>query len=278
MQRLNRIKVSLFCGLVILNLCAFRTPAKMYAGAFTVKLQLKKNFTEYDVPMWIKPDQAESSIDPLLLSELGYSDKELVFDEVLISGFKLEQKKFKRAKSEWAFVPDFAKSCCHGVIGRDILQKFEIRFDPKAPPHLEWKPLAASSEAPVYSSAFLNSLKPLFSLEKTINVPYLLNLREGRLHFEEKITAPQPTLFSFFFIPPERLLRVTSIAIKDVSAAKKVGFTSGMIIQAINGEDISGLDRWVIEKYLRGEKSSTIKLLTKNKKEFTFDFVTRQFK
>lgn len=278
MQWLRTIKNSLIFGFLILSLCGFRTPSKIYAGAFTVKLQVKQDLTEYDIPVWIKPDQAESSLDPTLMKELGYQKQKFTFDEVHLAGIKLEQKNFKSLKSEWAFVPDFAKSCCHGVIGRDILEKFEIRFDPKEPSHLEWTKLPKVSDVISYTPAFLNSLKLVFSLEKPTNVPFVLNLREKKLNYEAKIKASEPALFSFFFFPPDRFLRVTSISAKDSSAAKKVGFVAGMIITSINGEEVSGLDRWVIEKYIRGEKVNVLKMLTSSKKEFVYDFSSRQFK
>lgn len=174
MQRLSKTK--LYCVLTVFTLSfyslksdaqndeSFRTPARLYAGAYTVKVQLKKDFTEYDVPFWVKPDQAESVIDASLLKDLGYEDKEIIFQEVRMSGENIEKKKFKNQKTEWAFVPDFAKSCCFGVIGRDILQNYEIHFDPKDPAHLEWISIVTKEELPPYRPAFLTELKKLFSL------------------------------------------------------------------------------------------------------------------
>ena len=284
MQPQSKTKLMLFIGGFFLlstafaqNDESFRTPAKLYAGAYTVKVQLKKDLTEYDVPFWVKPDQAESTIDASLLKELGYVDKAIFFQDVKISGQTLEKKNFKNQKSEWAFVPDFAKSCCYGVLGRDVLQDFEIRFDPNLPAHLVWTRIINKDELPPFKIAFLSELKKLFSLNQTLDVPFTLNLQERTLEFEGKVVPPQPSLFSFFFVPPDRELRVTSILPKDSAKAKKAGFLTGLIIIQINGVRVSGLDRWVIEKYLRGEKGSILKLTSKNKKEFTFDFNTRSF-
>ena len=256
----------------------FRTPAKLYAGAYSVKVQLRKGFTEYDVSFWIKPDQAESTIDQALLKDLGYVDKEIIFDEVKISGERLEKKKFKNLKSEWAFVPDFAKSCCFGVIGRDILQDFAIRFNPASPTHLEWDRIITKENSEPYTATYLKLLKRLFSLEQTLDVPFVLNLQERKLDFEGKLIPEKKSLFKFFFVPPERVIRVTEILTNDKVAAKKVGFVPGLVITHINGEKVSGLDRWVIEKYLRGEKGAALMFTSKAKKEFEFNFKDRQFK
>ncbi len=257
---------------------SFRTPAKLYAGAYSVKVQLRKGLTEYDVPFWIKPDQAESTVDQALLKDLGYVDKEIIFDEVKISGERLDKKKFKNLKSEWAFVPDFAKSCCFGVIGRDLLEDFEIRFNPESPTHLEWNRIITKENSEPYSATYLKLLKKLFSFEQTLDIPFVLNLQERKLDFEGKVIPEKKSLFKFFFVPPERVIRVTDILTNDKVAAKKVGFVPGLIITHINGEKVSGLDRWVIEKYLRGEKGAALKFTSKAKKEFEFNFSDRQFK
>ena len=285
MQWLNRNKSTfalLFLALGANNSLAqsvekFRTPAKLYAGAYTIKIHLKKELTEYDVPVWIKPDQAESALDSSLLKDLGYTDKEISFDEVRISGKKIEKNKFKNLKTEWAFVPDFAKACCYGVLGRDVLEDFEIRFDPNSPAHLEWAKTSASEKKQNYGQGFLNDLKKLFSLQQPNDVPYVLNLQRKELKFEGKAQLLKQSLFSFFFVPPDRVIKVTEVFPKDSARAKKVGFGSGLVITQINNEAVSGLDRWVIEKYLRGEKGSTIKIVSQNGKEFNFDFNSREF-
>jgi hypothetical protein len=259
------------------NVENFRTPAKLYAGAYTVKIHLKKDLTEYDVPVWIKPDQAESTLDASLLKDLGYTDKELSFQDVKISGQSIDHKKFKNQKTEWAFVPDFAKACCYGVLGRDILEDFQIRFDPNSPAHMEWNRVTNTEKRQSYESKFVNELKKLFSLQQANDVPYLLNLSKKELTYEGKTQPPKQSLFSFFFVPPERVIKVMGVLPKDSASAKKVGFNSGLVISHINSENVSGLDRWVIEKYLRGEKGSTIKLISQKGKEFSFDFNSREF-
>ncbi len=103
MQWQSKTRLYFTLTFFVMSLCAFRTPAKLYAGAYSIKIQLKKDFTEYDIPVWIKPDQAESTIDAALLLEMGYVDKDLIFEEVKTSGVKLDVKKFKNLKSEWAF-------------------------------------------------------------------------------------------------------------------------------------------------------------------------------
>lgn len=256
---------------------SFRTPARQYAGAISVKLQLRKEFTEYDVPVWIKPDQAESTLDPVLMRDFGFSEKVMAFDSVRMSGQAISKKQFKPMKSEWAIVPDFAKSCCHGVIGRDILQDFEIRVVPGTPAHIVWKRIEGGSPEGPFKPAFLGELKKLFTLSQELDRPFVLNLKENALSFEGAVVKHAPAIFSFFILPPDRDIQVTAFSSSVEALAGKVGFQTGTVITEINGQDIGKMDRWLVEKYLRGEKSPTVTLITRGKKEFTYDFQGRRF-
>jgi hypothetical protein len=255
----------------------FRTPAKLYAGAYTVKIQLKKGYTEYDVPFFIKPDQAESTLDPTLIRELGFSEKTFHFDSVRIAGKKIDHHQFKPMKSEWAFVPDFAKSCCAGVLGRDVLSRFEIRFDPGSPIHIVWKRLPSKSENEVFKPAFLAELKKLFSLASTNDRVCVLNLQDRILKFEGAPVKSGPALFTFYIIPPDRELRVMEITKVARPSAIKAGFASGLTVTEINGASVGKMDRWLVEKYLKGEKGSTLRLTTAKGKQFVFDFAKNSF-
>jgi hypothetical protein len=289
MQRQSKISfISLFGILLFLvttttmsfaqNNEKFRTPAKLYAGAYSVKAVFKRDFTDYDVPVWIKPDQAESTIDLSLLKDLGYPNRVGEFEQVKISNEVIGKLKFKNMKSEWAYVPDYAKSCCYGVIGRDILQNFELRFDPTPPAHLEWTRIINNEKKPSHiKPAFMMELKKLFSLSQVNEIPYVLNLQNQKLEFEGVREKVQPGLFSFTFVPPARILRVTGVLPKEASSAKKVGLTAGTLITEINGENVAELDRWQIEKYLRGEKADLLKITSKANKSFVFDFKKHEF-
>jgi hypothetical protein len=255
----------------------FRTPAKQYAGAISVKLQLRKGFTEYTVPMWIKPDQAVSTLDPTLMKELGLEDRKLDFETVKMSGELLAHERYQPMKSEWAYVPDFPKSCCHGVIGQDILKEYEIRVVPGTPAHVEWRRLISKPETAPLKPAFLAELKKLFSLSVELDRPYVLNLQEAQLKFEGPVVKHESPIFSFFILPPDREIQVTAFAAKIEQTAASVGFKAGTILTSINGQDVGKMDRWLVEKYLRGEKAPVLTFVTRAKKEITFDFKSRRF-
>jgi len=256
---------------------AFRTPAKLFAGAYSIKLMLKKGFTDYDVPVWIKPDQAESTLDASFMKDLGYVDKVMEFEETDLSNQLVEKKKFKNLMSEWAFVPDFFKSCCYGVIGQDILRDYELRFDPRPPAHVEWKHILSNEQPLKLKPTFQAELKKTFSLTHLNEVPFVLNLQEQKLVFEGTPPKQEPELFSFSFVPPARTVKVERVLSKDTSSAKKAGLTIGTIVTDIDGKTVTQLDRWQIEKYLRGEIVPKLKFRTKNNKEFLFDFTNREF-
>jgi len=283
MQLQKKISLTLVASVLISGLVAFavekgfRSPAKRFAGAYSVKMRLKKGLIEYDVPVWVKPDQEESSLDPILMRDLGYQEKDFTFESVVISGESIGKKKFKKMASEWAFVPDFSKNCCFGVIGQDILKRYEVRFVPSDPVHLEWVRIPDAKDSSKFSIKFRGELKELFTLKKTIDVPYVLNMNDQTVKFEG--TPPQrgKELFSFSFVPPNRYLRVQQIDPVQGAGAKKAGLQPGLVITEINHQSVSKLDRWEVEKFLTGEKSQTISLISRNKKEFKYDFKNRRF-
>jgi hypothetical protein len=272
---LGAVSVMLFAatGFAQIN-HSFRTPAKLYAGAYSVKIQLKKGLVEYDVPMWIKPDQAESTLDPVLMRDLGFQERTMEFDRVRIAGKNLPIRKFKTMKSEWAFVPDYARSCCHGVLGRDLLEAFELTFSPASPTHIVWQPVFHEAVAKPLP---MNDLKKLFSIEKEIKLTAVLNLRDRTLKFEGAAPQSEPELFLFSFIPPDREVRVMKVLPSMSAAARKAGLIENTTILEINGQDVTQMDRWVIEKYLRGEKTDQIRFLTSKKKKISYDFKSRKF-
>lgn len=174
----------------------FRTPAKMYGRAYSVKLSLKRKGFEYVVPVWVKPDQKESSLDKSLLSDMGWVYADLKAEEASISGERIEQLIFKNQKSDWAAPPRFKKICCYGVIGQDILKDFEVRFDPRPPAHLEWTRIVHHGVSDAKKTKiFADMTKLLFSIQsETFNLkgekmdlsktPFTFNWSAKELEFE----------------------------------------------------------------------------------------------
>jgi hypothetical protein len=277
----------------------FRTPARMYGTAYSVKIKLKRGEFDWVVPVWIKPDQKISSFDPATMGLMGWAEPKFYFDEVSISGEKIEKKSYASAKSEWAYFPDYAKSCCVGVIGQDILKDFQIYFDPRPPAHLEWTRLVSKDpNYPMRSKKISEAdLKGIFNVQGTsfqkhdlTVIPYTLNLRENRLEFDDKIVAPKPSrasaLFQYEFLPPVRNVQIHGIS-GDVSAsAAKVGLKPGTTVTAINGDPVGKLDRLELDQILKGKAKDLI-TITMNagkdadgkttSKDVTFDFKKNQF-
>ena len=176
----------------------FRTPAKLYGGAYSVKLVIKRKGFEYELPVWIKPDQKESSLDRSFLTDMGWIYPDLTGEEVSISGEKLNLLTFKSSHSDWANRPQFKKTCCYGIIGQDILKDYELTFIPTPPAHIEW--VRISQEPRPYRKDFLAKLKSLFSIrapnvaigsekEDLSKTPYTLDLSKGALTFQKEVPA-----------------------------------------------------------------------------------------
>lgn len=306
MLLLKTIKmVSLLAALMITAASAaenFRTPAKRYGAAYSVKLTLKKGMTEYVTTMWVKPDQAESTLDYNQMRDLGWSDALdakkpfMTFDDVSLVGTPIEKVSFKNQKSEWAYVPEFAKSCCYGVIGRDILNQYKLKFVPKNPAAIEWTKVDFNPKAKVNLS-FVQSLASLFSYRSESGsyrgkkmdlseTSYSIDLAQSQIAFEpapiskaEKDLKPRAqSIFSSYFIPPARKLQVESVSAAVAKSAKKVGFKPGMHITHINDQMVAMLDQFDVQALLRGKRALKLVIeVDKQPKPFTFDFSKGEF-
>lgn len=142
-QKMKRMLISLILFTISNTVYAeevssFRTPAKIYGNAYSVKLSVKRKGFEYELPVWVKPDQRESSLDRSLLVEMGWAYPDLKVEELSLSGEMLNVVAFKDQRSDWVGRPQFPKACCYGVIGQDILKDYELSFNPNPPAHIEW--------------------------------------------------------------------------------------------------------------------------------------------
>jgi hypothetical protein len=280
----------------------FRTPAKRYGSAYTMKLTLKRGLTEYVTTMWVKPDQAESTLDYNQMKELGWSEPLdpkkpfMNFDDASIVGTPIEKTSFKNQKAEWAYVPDFPRSCCYGVIGRDILSQYRVKFVPKNPTHLEWTKVAfdPATKIPATFTQFLANLFSFRSEQGTYQkkrldlseVGYTLDLSERKLEFapapqskEEKALHPRArSIFEFYFVPPIRKVKIESIDSAVAKSAKKVGIQPGMLITTLNGEHVFLLDQFEVQAYLKGKRTDRLTIIAdKLSHPVVFDFAKGEF-
>ncbi|MBC7397027.1 MAG: hypothetical protein H7333_06255 [Bdellovibrionales bacterium] len=266
----------------------FRTPAKLYGAGYSIKMTIRREGFEYDIPMWVKPDQKESSLDRAQLFELGWVYPNLKVEEAALSGQVLSPPHFKNIKSEWAYVPEFPRSCCYGIIGQDILKDYEVRFDPNPPAHLEWtrvsetdhvKPISSSKLSPLFSIRGVAATmgKQKIDLSRT---PYRLKFSTSELTFEDSIPVPiyalKGPLFHYHFAPPARMVIVDSLSSSLISKAKKVGFKSGLLLTRLNHLPVGGMSRFEVDEYLMGKREKVIEL-TWNKGTTAYDFEKNEF-
>lgn len=166
-----------------------RTPARRMGAAYSVKIKLVKNEFDWVVPVWVKPDQKESTLDPGLMRLLGWPNVPFEFDEVSMSGHRLQIKRLGTQKSDWYASTEFTKNCCAGVLGQDVLSQFVVRFSPKDPVHLIWTHVAEADRTPKMISDQL--LKGLFQVGSSkigsrdfSKTPYVLDFRKKEILFE----------------------------------------------------------------------------------------------
>jgi len=288
---------------------SFRTPAKRYGSAYSIKLTLKRGLTEYVTTMWVKPDQAESTLDYDQMQELGWSEPldpkkpYLNFDDASIVGVPIEKTSFKNQKSEWAYVPDFPRSCCYGIIGRDILSQYSEKFVPKNPTHIEWRKIDLDPDT-AWSKTFIQSLKDLFSFQsewgtdssgghkKRLDLSetsYALDWSQKKIRFEptppgqeEKGLFPRARpIFTFYFVPPIRKVKIETIDAIDsavAKSAKKVGVKPGMLVTHLNNQSVFTMDQFEVQAYLRGKRATLLNLtLDKMSHPVAFDFKKGEF-
>ena len=282
----------------------FRTPAKRYGAAYSVKATLVRQGFTFVIPMWIRPDQKESTLDPGQLRYMGWNLNDMQADQMSLSGENLGRVRFKAARSDWAVKPEYPKNCCMGVIGQDLLSRFRLRFDPATPVHVEWERVAVKNAKEEKSGGhpgsqdFESLLRPLFSVTNEVvrvgksqydlaTTPFVLNVSAGELQFERgpftsRKEKPAP-MFSFEFIGPERDLDVRSLRVPSQGAAKSAGFGSGVRVKELNGIPVANLTRYEIEGLLRGKKGKTLEIgfLKENPKQekssLIFDFEKNEF-
>jgi hypothetical protein len=142
----------------------FHTPARRFGSAYSVKMTIWRDSFSYVIPVWIRPDRAESTLDPGQMRLIGWPYKDFKADEVEISGVTIPIRNFKSERSDLAVAPEFAKNCCMGAIGRDVLEKYRLHFKPESPTHIHWTPHDPAEPA---SATKLKGLETLFSLKSS---------------------------------------------------------------------------------------------------------------
>jgi hypothetical protein len=278
---------------------AIRTPAKRYGAAYSIKVSLFRNGVEFLTPMWVKPDQKESTIDPRQMVFMGWNFKDAVAEDVVISGLHFGKKRFKTARSDWAVKPEYPKNCCMGVIGQDFLDQYRLRFDPAVPVHIEWtKGTAITTEDSKKEREFDSRIQPLFSVRSEVvkvgprqydlgSTPFVLDFRSRTLVFEKDPMALRPgrslPLVRFDFSGRERDLSVIEVRSGDLKIAQELGLREGSRITELNGAPVSAMSYYEIESLLKGRKGKALEIgfLKDSKKteksKIIFDFEKNEF-
>jgi hypothetical protein len=278
---------------------SFRTPAKRYGAAYSVKVTLVRNGENYVVPMWIRPDQKLSSIDPGQLALSGWNPKDAKADDVVLSLEHLGSWKFRTSRSDWAVKPEYPKNCCDGVIGQDILKFYKLRFDPRAPVHIEWTHVGSdSAETAGERAEFEKRIGSLFSVKSEVVrvggdqydlsiTPYELDFPGRRVTFDQEPfhsrSGMKEPLFHFEFTPIERNLDVKGIHARSLGVARNLGLVEGAQVQELDGKSVSSMTRYEIEELLRGKKGKSIEIgflrdaRKLEKSKVIFDFEKNEF-
>ena len=278
---------------------SFRSPAKRYGSAYSIKVSLYRNGVEFVAPMWVKPDQKESTIDPRQLVFMGWNYKDALSEDVVISGRHFGKKQFKTARSDWAVKPEYPKNCCMGVIGQDFLKHYRLRFDPAVPVHIEWtKRPAMVDQDSSRQRDFENSIQPLFSVRSEVikvgqrqydlaSTPFVLDFAARTIVFERDPMALLPgrsvPLVRFDDSGGGRDFSVIEVQSRDLKNARELGLTEGVRITELNGAPVSAMSYYEIEALLKGRKGKSLEIgfLKDSKKmeksKIVFDFEKNEF-
>ena len=272
-----------------------RAPARRFGAAYSVKLTIWRDSFSYVIPVWIRPDRAESSLDPGQMRLIGWPYKDFKADEVEISGETIPIRNFKSERSDLAVTPEFAKNCCMGSIGRDVLEKYRVYLMPGPPTFVQFAP---SQGTHVLFQPKLKALEALFSVRspkvtwggKEFDVSsseMLLDLGKGEVSFFESKANPtvglHDPLLSFDFIPGSRNLRVRKLMGPGSRNVAASGLKAGSVVTGLNGVPVSTLDRYDIVELLKGSRIERLEItylsnpLKEEKSKVTFDFINHEF-
>ncbi len=276
---------------------SFRTPARRFGGFYSVKLTLWRDGFSTVIPVWIRPDLAESSLDPGQLRFFGWPHGDLKADETELSGVGIAIRSFKSERADLAIMPEFAKNCCLGSLGRDVLAAYRLRFVPGPPAHIEWSPVASGSTGIGKKSEWAG-VRDLFSIRDPLirwkgdrwdlsRSPWSVDFQEKALRFEgepvEGDFRRDPMLLGFDFVPGSRKIRVLSLNPSQQKTGLTVGLKPGVVVTELNGEPVAGLDRYQIEQILKGRSGKKIEIaflrdpMKEEKSKVIFDFSTHAF-
>ncbi len=274
----------------------FRTPARRYGSFYSVKLTLWRDSLSYVVPVWIRPDRQESSLDRGQLKFFGWTFSDLVTDETDLSGIALPVREFKAERADLAIVPEFAKNCCLGALGRDVLRNYRLRFIPGPPARIEWTKLSGIPPKP--ASSVPSEWKGLFSIQSPrvthrketwdlSQSPFVIDFADGSIRFEgEPVPGSRERgspLLTFDFLPGSRKIRIRELKTSERSDAARFGLRPGSVVTGLNGEPVAALDRYDIEEILAGRKTGRIEIaflkdpVTEQTAKIDFDFKKHEF-
>jgi hypothetical protein len=307
MQRPNRMKIifSLLSLSLLLSDVAlgsvnpsaggtFRTPARRFGALYSVKLTLWRDGFSTVIPVWIRPDLPESSLDPGQLRFYGWPHGDLKTDETELSGVGIPFRRFKSERADLAIMPEFAKNCCLGTLGRDVLSGYRLRFVPGPPAHIEWTPVTGAPSA----KTGWTGLKGMFSIRDPLirwknerwdlsRSPWSVDFGARSLRFEGEPFEDEPggatPLLGFDFVPGSRKLRIVSFNPPARNTARTLGIRPGMVVTELNGEPVAELDRYQIEQLLKGKSGRKIEIsflrdpLKEDKSKVVFDFSKHEF-
>jgi hypothetical protein len=274
----------------------FHTPARRFGSAYSIKMTVWRDSFSYVVPVWIRPDRAKSSLDPGQLRFMGWPYPDLKADEVEISGMPIPIKSFRSERSDLAFSPEFAKNCCLGVIGQDVLEQYRLYFEPGPPARIRWERLPEPARG---SALNVKQWESLFSVRSPkirwkgevwdlSRAPWSLDLSSESVRFDARAQvspgeAPRDPLLTFDFIPGSRKLRVRGLKSSEVRDAAAFGLKPGAVVTELNDESVAALDRYEIDEILGGKKTGKIKitflkdLLREESEKVVFDFKSHEF-
>ncbi len=301
-MRLPRMKIRLDLLSILIALIPsaaeamhIRAPARRFGAAYSIKITIWRDSFSYVIPVWIRPDRAESSLDPGQMRLIGWPYKDFKADEVEISGETIPIRNFKSERSDLAVSPEFAKNCCMGSIGRDLLEKYRVYLIPGPPTYVQFGP-TQGKDSP--RAAKLHGLESLFSVNspkirwdgKGIDASrseLLFDLRKGEINFfgspGNQVGVLRELLLSFDFIPGTRNLRVRGVKASEAKDAADFGMKPGSVVTELNGEPVSRLDRGDIVELLMGRSTAKLDIaflrnpLKEEKSKITFDFINHAF-
>ncbi len=298
-----------------------RAPSRRWQGLFAVRMDIGVSENSVLGQMLIDPATLRSIISPDWLRSQGMPPEWLLVPEAqpervrieagaeagntglgkvtrveraILSDYPLSLSRFLLFKTELFDEPQYAASCCSGILGIDFLRRYVVEFRAGKPTEVNLWPMQAYSSLSGYQWVEVREnskgdlvpictdrVKALPGAQKLCRDPrqslreatasIVFDLPHGRVWYSpQELAAPEYKNTSglklgYTYIKADRVLVVEAIGNSTTARTlERAGLKKGMIVTEIDHVPALEMDLWEVNRRLSGVYGDVIKLTWKS--------------